>query len=168
MGTRLGMQGNKVALFTTEYAYKVDRKGRVSVPADYRQALASQSFQGIVIFPADGLQALDGYGHDRVEQLAEALDNPELYGEDELALAELLFAEAHRLPFDADGRVLLPEACLKHAALTEQVTFAGHGKYFRLWNPAAYESYKAAQRAKMAATGKSLRLKPIPKTGGAA
>lgn len=157
-----------MALFTTEYAYKVDRKGRVSVPADFRQALATQAFQGIVVFPTDGQKALDGYGHDRVEQLAEALDNPDLYGEQDLAMAEILFAEAHRLPFDAEGRVVLPEACLKHAGIEEQVIFAGHGKYFRIWHPAAYESYKASQRAKLAATGKSLRLKPIPKTGGAA
>jgi len=158
-----------VALFTSEYSFKVDRKGRVSVPADYRAVLArhDQSFQGIVVIPALGEQALDGYANDRLEALARALDDPGTYDEDEREEAELLFAQARRLPFDGEGRVLLPEECVKHAGIGEQVTYVGMGPTFRIWNPDAYAQHKARITERALSKTRRLRLRPAPPAGGA-
>lgn len=156
-----------MALFTSEYSFKVDRKGRVSVPADYRAALAGQSFQGIVVIPAMAEQALDGYANDRLEAMARALDVPGTYDEEERDEAELLFAQARRLPFDGEGRVILPEECIEHAGIGEQVIYAGLGPSFRLWNPVAYTEHKARIAERARAKGRSLRLRPAPPTGGA-
>ena len=41
-----------MALFLSTFINKVDRKGRVSVPAPFRAALIGQSFHGIVAFPS--------------------------------------------------------------------------------------------------------------------
>ena len=41
-----------MALFLDTFVNKLDRKGRVSVPAAYRQQLASQPFQGIIALPS--------------------------------------------------------------------------------------------------------------------
>lgn len=155
-----------VAIFTSEFSFKVDRKGRVSVPADYRAALATQSFQGIVVIPAFGEQALDGYAHDRLERMAQALDHPEIYSEEEMEEAQFLFSEARRLPFDGEGRILLPEECMAHAGLTESVTYAGMGNHFRLWNPEAFAAHKAKIRQQAAAKGRPLRLRPVPPVPG--
>lgn len=155
-----------MALFTSEYSFKVDRKGRVSVPADYRTALSDQSFQGIVLIPAMGEQALDGYGNDRLEAMARALDDATVYSEEERDEAELLFAQARRLPFDGEGRVVLPEECVKHAAIGEQVIFAGLGPSFRIWNPEAYAQHKARITERALAKGRPLRLRPPPPAGG--
>ena len=151
-----------MALFTSEYSFKVDRKGRVSVPADYRAALATQSFQGIVVIPASGEQALDGSGHDRLEAMAQALDHSGVYSEEEMEEAQLLFSSARRLPFDGEGRILLPEDCIQHAGLGDSLTYAGLGKHFRLWNPEAYAAHKARIREQAAAKGRPLRLRPVP------
>jgi len=155
-----------VALFTSEYSFKVDRKGRVSVPSDYRAVLQGQSFHGIVVIPAIGEQALDGYGNDRLEALGRALDDPNTYDEDEREEAELLFAQARRLPFDTEGRVLLPEECIQHAELGEQVTYVGLGPTFRIWNPAAYAQHKARITERALAKPRRLRLRPAPPSGG--
>ena len=158
-------KGADVALFTSEYSFKVDRKGRVSVPADYRAALASQSFQGIVVIPAIGEQALDGYGNDRLEAMARGLDHSGVYDAEERDEAELLFAQARRLPFDGEGRVLLPEECIRHAAIGEQVVYAGLGPSFRIWNPEAYTEHKARITERARAKGRPLRLRPPPAGG---
>ena len=114
-------------LFLSTYANKIDKKGRVSVPADYRAALQTQSFQGIVVIPAMGEQALDGYASDRLEAMSRALDVPGTYNDEEREEAELLFASARRLPFDGEGRVILPEECIQHTGITEQAVYAGLG-----------------------------------------
>lgn len=156
-----------MALFTSDFSFKVDRKGRVSVPAEYRSALADQSFQGIVVIPVYGEQALDGYGHDRLEALSRSLDDPDLYDEEELVEAQQLFTEARRLPFDGEGRILLPEECIAHCGLSDQVTYAGMGPHFRLWNPEAFKAHRERIREKAKSKGRPLRLRPPPPARGA-
>src|SRR6516162_9477638 len=54
-----GERWEEVALFMSTYVNKVDRKGRVSVPATFRTAIADQSFDGIVAFPSLDYEALE-------------------------------------------------------------------------------------------------------------
>ncbi len=153
-----------MALFTSEYPFKVDRKGRISVPADYRTVLSQETYPGIVLIPVRGQLALDGFGNGRLEELAEALDDPEIYeDEDELEQAKQLFAEARRLPFDGDGRIVLPEEVRAHAQIDEKAIYVGGGSTFRLWNPEAYEAHKAKLNAQATAKGQSIRLRLAPK-----
>src|ERR1700758_4504716 len=66
--------GNEVELFLSTFVNKVDRKGRVSVPATFRAAVADQSFPGIVVFPSFRHDALDGSGIKRMEEMSDRLD----------------------------------------------------------------------------------------------
>ncbi len=152
-----------MALFTSEYPFKVDRKGRVSVPAEYRATLSQQRFAGIVLVPVWEEPAFDGFGHDRLEELAASLDDPEVYDEEELEEVQQLFSEARRLPFDGDGRIVLPEDVRAHADITDQVYYVGRGTTFRLWNPAAYNEHKAKIRSSAKSKGKTVRLRLAPR-----
>lgn len=153
-----------MALFTSEYPFKVDRKGRISVPADYRTVLSQESYPGIVLIPARGALALDGFGNGRLEDLAEALDDPEIYDDDEeLEQAKQLFAEARRLPFDGDGRIVLPPEIRDHAQIQDKAIYVGGGSTFRLWNTDAYAAYKAKLNENATAKGQSIRLRLAPK-----
>ena len=54
-----------MALFTYTFVNKVDRKGRVSVPASFRNELARQSFNGVAVYPSiDGSKSLTGCEED--------------------------------------------------------------------------------------------------------
>ena len=61
--------GTNVALFLSTFVNKIDRKGRVSVPAPFRAALAGQSFHGLVAFRSYKLPAVEAFGFDRMEQI---------------------------------------------------------------------------------------------------
>ncbi len=153
-----------MALFTSEYPFKVDRKGRISVPADYRTVLSQESYPGIVLIPVRGALALDGFGSGRLESLSEALDDPDIYDdEEELEQAKQLFAEARRLPFDGDGRIVLPEEIRNHAEIDGTAIYVGGGSTFRLWNPDAYAAHKAKLNQSATAKGQSIRLRLAPK-----
>jgi len=57
-----------VGLFLSTFVNKVDRKGRVSVPASFRAALAGQSFAGIVVYRSFKNSAIEGSGYKRLEE----------------------------------------------------------------------------------------------------
>ena len=73
MGERWGKQ---VELFLSTYVNKVDRKGRVSVPATFRSTLASNKTPNqIIIYPSFQLPALECSGSDRMEEMQERIDD---------------------------------------------------------------------------------------------
>ncbi len=138
-----------MALFLSRFDNKVDKKGRVSVPAPFRAALSSLPFAGIVAFPSPVGGAIEASGMDRMEQLAEGIDTFNPFSDEFGALATAILSRAHQLPFDGEGRVILPEALIRHGAITDIATFAGRGATFQIWNPADYEAYEseAARKA---------------------
>ena len=54
-------------LFLSTYVNRVDKKGRVSVPARYRTALAGQIFNGVIAFPSYVSPAIEACGLDFLE-----------------------------------------------------------------------------------------------------
>ena len=57
--------------FLSTYLNRVDRKGRVSVPAAYRTALANSNFQGIIAYPSVTEPVIEAFGRDLLEQKVE-------------------------------------------------------------------------------------------------
>ena len=52
----------RLTAFLSTYLNRVDRKGRVSVPAAYRGALASSNFQGIIAYPSMTEPVIEAFG----------------------------------------------------------------------------------------------------------
>src|SRR5712692_5743757 len=106
------------------YVNKVDRKGRVSVPATFRAALKDQSFEGIVAFPSLEYDALEATGIDTMEAISAGLDEIE-QSEEQQGFATLILARSQRLPFDPEGRIILPVFFFNDAPTTENAAFVG-------------------------------------------
>jgi MraZ protein len=151
-----------VALFMSTYVNKVDRKGRVSVPATFRAKLMNQRFPGIVAFPSYKYPALDASGIDRMEELTARLDRLEEFSDEQENLAVLLFAASQRLPFDTEGRIVLPEDLAEHAHITDSAAFVGLGRSFQIWEPSRFAEHHAALRERARRQGTK-----VPPFGGA-
>ncbi|MBT3535067.1 MAG: division/cell wall cluster transcriptional repressor MraZ [Rhodospirillaceae bacterium] len=140
-----------MALFLSRFDNKVDKKGRVSVPASFRADLTSDAFAGVVAFPSPGSNgAVDGCDIERMKQLSEGIDNFNPFSNDYGDFATVILTKSHRLPFDTEGRIILPPPLLEHAGITDMATFAGRGATFQIWAPEAYKAYEieATERAK--------------------
>ncbi len=150
-----------MALFIDTFVNKIDRKGRVSVPATFRAALAAQAsqaaFQGIVALPSFKFPALHCAGMDWMSALIDSTANVDLFSAEHDDLTASLFSDAKQLPFDGEGRVMLPESLCAHANLTEGAAFAGRGRYFEIWEPKALDAYKAEARKRAAEQQRTLR-----------
>lgn len=134
--------------FLSTYTNKVDAKGRISIPARFRQVVAEGDFPGVVIFPSFTAPCLEGVTMQRMEELAEMIDaefDPfdETYG----AFAHSILADAYELTFDGEGRVLFPEELLDHAHIGDHATFVGLGKRFQMWEPTIYARERESARA---------------------
>ncbi len=149
-----------MAVFIGTFENKVDRKGRVSVPAQFRQTLAGQTFQGIVAFRSYRVAAIEACGIDFMERLNDSVSSMDLFSDAHDDLAATIFADSQQLPLDGDGRIILPSLLAEHAGITERAAFVGKGPIFQIWEPGALERHKEEARARARSQGLTLPLRP--------
>ena len=149
-----------MALFLGTTVNKIDRKGRVSVPAAFRDALAGQSFKGVVAFRSLKHPAVQCGGMDWMESISTGVNEFDLFSEEHDDLTAALFADSQPLSFDGDGRIVLPAPLVEHANLTDQAAFVGRGHQFEIWAPDAFKAYQAAARARVSERGITVKQRP--------
>lgn len=147
-------------MFLSTYINKVDKKGRVSVPSLFRQSLAAESFQGVVLFRSYKYAALEGCGVGRMSTLSQSIDNLDLFSDTQDDLAATIFADAQQIAFDGEGRILLPEELLAHAKITDQIAFVGRGPTFQLWSPSLFDKHQKDARSRALQSKATLKLTP--------
>ncbi len=138
-----------MTLFLSTFVNKIDKKGRISVPASFRVSLAKQSFNGIVAFRSYKFPAIEAMGSDRMQQLSSSVDNLDLFSDDQDDLTATIFADSHMLGFDGEGRIMLPEPLIAHASLNEAAAFVGRGATFQIWNPDDFEVHQQEARRRV-------------------
>ena len=146
-----------MALFIDSFVNKVDRKGRVSVPATFRAALAGQNFHGIVALPSFKYPAVQCAGIDWMQGLGDSLKQVDLFSDQHDDLTATLFPDAKQLAFDGEGRIVLPDVLAKHAGIGGLAAFVGRGSIFEIWEPKTFETYKAEARRRAVEQGRTLR-----------
>ncbi|WP_288903131.1 division/cell wall cluster transcriptional repressor MraZ [uncultured Sneathiella sp.] len=137
-----------MALFLSTYVNKVDKKGRVSVPAKFRAVLASKGFDSVVLLPTINGDAIDACGMDVMERLLEKIGGFDPLSEDRESFADALMSDAVELPIDGDGRIMVPLELLENAGIEGQCAFVGRGDSFQIWQPEAFEIRKQQARAR--------------------
>jgi len=150
-----------MTLFLATYINRLDKKGRVSVPAPFRTSLVSEQFNGVVLIPSHQHDALEGFSYNTMQELSARLDHYDLFSDAQDDLATTLFGQARPCHMDDTGRIVLPEGLIKHAGLTDQVAFVGMGRKFQIWSPERLADRQNAAREKI----KSQKL-TLPRSGG--
>ena len=151
--------GTKVALFLSTVINKLDKKGRVSVPAAYRAGLAGQSFHGIIAYPSFVSPSIEGCGVDRMERISASIDEFDPFSEEHDAFAVSILSNSHQLPFDSEGRIFLPNTLISHAGVTDRIAFVGLGATFQLWEPERFTAFEREARERARSDRNALRLR---------
>mgnify|MGYP001173191455 FL=1 len=137
-----------VSDFIGRYLNKVDKKGRVSVPAGWRPSLISKDFSGIIAQSSLSEKAIDAYPRDYLELLQGKLDlNDPLLEENEYESTVLFGGSV--LSFDSEGRVVLSDSLRNEINLTSEALFVGMGRRFRIWNPKIFNEYLGRAKSYM-------------------
>jgi MraZ protein len=149
-----------MALFLDTFVNKLDRKGRVSVPAPYRQQLASQPFQGIVALPSFKHPAIHCGDLNWFAEISKDLDSVDLFSDQHDDLTAAMFSDSKQLPFDGEGRIILPTVLIERAGIKDLAAFVGRGATFEIWEPAALDAYKVEARRRALEKGRTLTRRP--------
>ena len=91
-------------MFLSTYENNIDKKGRVSVPAQFRSHLSSLGFNSIICFPSFNQQCLEAWPQDRIEKISDAIDNLNPFEEKKDYFATSILSESVNLIFDTEGR----------------------------------------------------------------
>ena len=139
----------KIFLFMDTISNKVDAKGRVSLPSDYR-AIVKELSTEIVCYRSLNAPCIEGCLEDTLDKLATEIENfTDFFSETQDNLTNLIFGDAKRFPFDSTGRIVLSEKLLKHAGITDTAVFVGKGRKFQIWNPENWAKEEARIRAEV-------------------
>jgi MraZ protein len=135
-------------MFLSSYENKLDKKGRVSVPASFRSHLDSLGYNGFVAYPSFNHEALEACSEDRIEKLSNTIDSLNPFEEKRDYFATSVLSESMSLQFDSEGRVLIGNKLLNHAQIKNSILFVGLGKTFQIWEPKSFEKFKIVARKK--------------------
>lgn len=129
-------------MFSGEFEYKVDEKGRVPIPPKFRADLKGEA---MVLTP--GMEpCITVYPSSEWKKIAASLTNSQLNASKLRKLNRALFATAYSTRTDGQGRIILPVPLREHAGTTEDIIIAGANTYFEIWNKEQWESEKAASQ----------------------
>ena len=135
-------------MFLSTYENKLDKKGRVSVPASYRSYLSNIGYNGVVCFPSFNNQCIEAWPQDRIEKISNAIDSLNPFEDKKDYFATSILSESTNLQFDTEGRISLTSKLLKHAKIKNSMLFVGQGQTFQIWEPTAFEKFKITAKKK--------------------
>ena len=135
-------------MFLSTYENKLDKKGRVSVPASFRSHLSSLGYNGVICYPSFNNQCIESWPQDRIEKILNAIDSLNPFEEKKDYFATSILSESVNLQFDSEGRILLTSKLLKHAKIRNSMLFVGQGKTFQIWEPTTFEKFRVTAKRK--------------------
>ncbi len=144
-------------MFLSTYENRLDKKGRVSVPATFRSYLSNLGYNGIICFPSFNHQCIESWPQDRIEMVTSAIDNLNPFEEKKDYFATSILAESINLQFDGEGRISLTNKLIKHARIKNNMLFVGQGRTFQIWDPTVFEKFKANAKRKSNLNRNSLK-----------
>ncbi|KOS69580.1 cell division protein MraZ [Lysinibacillus contaminans] len=123
-------------MFMGEYQHSVDAKGRLIVPAKFREAL------GEMFVVTRGLDnCLFGYPMNEWRKLEEKLKSLPMTKKDTRAFARFFFSGATEVEIDKQGRVNIPSTLIAHAHLEKECVVLGVSNRIEIWAKDAWEIY---------------------------
>ena len=126
-------------MFLGEFSHNLDEKGRLTIPAKFRDELAG----GLVV--TRGIdRCLSVYPRQVWDGLAEQIAKLPLSQRSARDFGRLIFSGAADFIPDRQGRVLIPQGLREYAELDSDAIIIGLFDRLEIWNPASWANVKAS------------------------
>jgi len=122
----------------------MDTKGRMAIPARYRDALMSEFDGSLVATISITDTCLFIYPRPEWEEMEVKIARMSTFNKDTRRLQHLLIGNARDLDLDGSGRVLIPQELREYAKLDKKVTLVGQSHRLELWDTESWNSNRKA------------------------
>ena len=161
---RRGGQGRQIVrIFMGTHVNRIDRKGRVSVPAQFRAAFGLEVGGAYAMPSLRKHEALDVHLPETIGRLAQSSDP---FGDEDEDYPGAIFSAGRYLGLDGEGRIVLPDDLRAFAHIADKVCFLGRGSFFQMWEPEAGLAYQRQSFRRVVDNGPELRRRPNGGNGG--
>lgn len=137
---RSAIMGDLELMFLGQYEHTIDEKGRMTIPASYRDLLDGSAFvtrgfeQNLMVLPPE-----------KFAQLAESISDASMTAADGRDFRRWIFSSAVRAEVDKAGRILIPQFLRTFAGLDGDAVVVGNGTYFEVWSASLWHQHEAEQ-----------------------
>lgn len=140
--------------FVSSTINRVDKKGRVSIPAGFRSVLGSQSILHTILSVEHPVA--EAGGQDFMDMNLTRLSRMDPFSEEYEMWSFCLIGDSDELRIDTEGRIILTDNIREHTGITDAVAFVGRGHFFQLWQPEKFAGYRETAREKVRAMRRAL------------
>jgi MraZ protein len=125
-------------MFLGQYQHNLDNKGRLTIPARYRELLEEGAYltqgfdRNLMVMTVAAFEAFS----QRVRGMSITDSKARL-------LKRLLFSSGERVEVDKAGRILIPQFLRQAADLDGEAVVVGVGDYFEIWSPEHWKEQAA-------------------------
>ncbi len=120
-------------MFLGQYQHALDDKGRLTIPAAFRDALADGAFisQG---FDRNLMVMTSAY----FQQVYERINAMSITDPAARLLRRLILSSAYQVEVDKAGRILVPQNLRQFLGMNSEAMVIGQGEYFEIFTPAEW------------------------------
>ena len=131
-------------MFRGRFEHTIDSKGRVSIPAKFRDLLAEKYDDRLIVTNFD--RCLVAYPYEEWRSLEEKISSLSMVKKEVKAFQRFFVSGAAECPIDKLGRILIPPTLRSYAQLEKDVIFGGMLKNFEVWSKERFlEEIKSAE-----------------------
>jgi MraZ protein len=123
--------------FRGSFYHTIDAKGRVIIPAKFREGIEASGSSDLVLTQFDGgvrVYPLDGW-----KEIEQKIDSIQETGIGIRRFRRFFIGNAFESSFDRQGRLLIPNKLKQYADLERDVILIGQLKHFEIWSKEKYE-----------------------------
>jgi MraZ protein len=119
-------------MFRGRFEHIIDSKGRVSIPAKFRELIVEKYDDRLILTNFD--RCLVAYPYEEWKVLEERVSSLSMVKKEVKSFQRFFISGATECPIDKLGRILVPPTLRDHAQLEKSVVFAGMLKKFEIWS----------------------------------
>ncbi len=123
-------------MFIGEYQHNMDAKGRLTMPAKFRQSLG---FEFVITRGLDG--CLFGFSKERFQQIQEKLAKLPLTKKDARAFTRFFLSAATEVEIDKQGRINIPNNLIEFAKIEKECRVIGVSDRIEIWSSEKWEAF---------------------------
>jgi MraZ protein len=118
-------------MFLGRYQHSIDDKGRLTIPARFREFLADEGAyithgfdQNLIVYPSAIF-----------DRIAQRVNRISMTDPSARLLRRLIFSNAEQVSVDKIGRILIPQFLREAGRLDSEAVIVGMGDHFEIWSP---------------------------------